>query len=122
MVKEKKVDVRCLTSGVLEVVFIAKSQKKEEPEIRTGIAAMISKMREHGISIVEPIVLNDILGYLSLREFYAITFYDALHASSSLNRSATLISNDETYNRISGLKRMSIQGFIAWRKDQGITA
>ena len=75
LVKEGKVDVRCLASGVLEVVFVAKSQKKEEPEIRAGIAAMVSKMREHGISIVEPIVLKDILGCLSLQEFYAIEFY-----------------------------------------------
>jgi len=116
LVKERKVDVRCLASGVLEVVFVAKSQKKEEPEIRAGIAAMLSKMKKHGISIVEPIALKDILGCLSLQESYAITFYDALHASSSLNRSATLISNDETYDRISRLKRMSMQGFIKTMK------
>ena len=61
---------------------------------------------------MEPIVLKDILGCLSLREFYAITFYDALHASSNLNRSATLISNDETYDKVPKLKRMSIQDFI----------
>ncbi|MBS7650862.1 MAG: PIN domain-containing protein [Candidatus Bathyarchaeia archaeon] len=112
LIKESGVDIRCLAGGVLEVVFVAKSQNKRESEIRAGVAAMLGKMRMHGIKIVEPIDLKDILGCLSLRELYNITFYDALHASSSLNRSATIISNDETYDRIPRLKRLSIRDFI----------
>lgn len=111
-VKGAGVDVRCLASGILEVVFVAKSEGNKEPEIRSGIAAMLSKMRTNGINIVESIDLKDILGCLSLRELYAVTFYDALHASSTLNRSAILVSNDDFYDKISGLKRVSIQDFV----------
>lgn len=110
--KDAGVDVRCLASGILEVVFVAKSEGKKEPEIRSSIVAMLSKMRANGINTVESIDFKDILGCLSLRELYAVTFYDALHASSTLNRSAILISNDDVYDKISGLKRVSIKDFV----------
>ena len=125
LIKERGIDVRCLASGILEVVFVAKSFGKEEGEIRGAVSAMLSKMREHGIGSVESIGVNDILGCLSLRELYATTFYDSLHASSALNRSATLISNDKTYDKIDGLERISFQLFVRsakpWRKSAGKT-
>ena len=113
LVKAKNPDVRCLTSGLLETVFVAKAHAKKEAEIRQTLAAMLSKLRVNGIVTVEQIDVRDLLGCLSLRELYPLlSFYDALHASSTLNRAGVLVSNDRLYNEVEGLKRSSFQDFI----------
>lgn len=50
---------------------------------------------------------------MALRELYSkLTFYDALHASLTLNRAGVLISNDKAYDKIAGLKRTSFDDFV----------
>lgn len=113
LVKAKNPDVRCLASGLLETIFVAKARGKKEAEIRESLAAMLSKLRRNGIRLVELIDAGDLLGCLSLRELYhSLSFYDALHASSALNRAGLLISNDKLYDRVAGLRRVSFDAFV----------
>jgi len=113
-IQKSGLDVRCLGSGILEVIFVAKSHGKNEKAIRASIGAMLSKLRTHNIQGVETINLTDLIGCLSLKEIYRLSFYDALHAASSLNRSAILISNDVTYDKISKLRRLSFSDLRRW--------
>ncbi len=112
LVKRERVDVRCLASGFLEVIFVLKSKGMSESIIRSIIAAMISKLKKSGVDKIEPIALEALVGCLALRELYMITFYDALHASVALNASAVLISNDKAYDNIRGMKRLSFIAFL----------
>lgn len=107
LVEESALDVRCLGSGILEVIFVAKAHGRKDRAIRASLGAMLSKLHIHNIREVETISLADFIGCLSLRERYRLSFYDALHASSTLNRSAILISNDAAYDKISKLRKLS---------------
>lgn len=109
--KRDRIDIMCLASGFLEIIFVLKSKGMKESVIRSIIAAMISKLKKSRIDNIEPITLEALLGCLALRELYAITFYDALHASMALSASAILISNDKVYDNIRGIKRISFAAF-----------
>ena len=111
LVKRKRVDIICLASSFLEAIFVLKSKGMSESMIRSVIAAMISKLKKNGVDKIESITLESLLGCLTLRELYMITFYDALHASMTLSASAVLISNDKVYDNIRGMKRLSFVTF-----------
>lgn len=111
LVKQDRIEVRCLASGFLEAIFVLKSKGMKESIIRSIIAAMISKLKKSGVDKIEPIVVEALVGCMALRELYRITFYDALHASMALRISAVLISNDKVYDNIRGMKRISFAAF-----------
>ncbi len=105
----KRIRVICLASGFLEAIIVLKSRGMKESSIMSVMAAMISRLKKSKIDTIEPITLKPLLGFLGLRERYAITFYDALHAAMALDASAMLISNDQVYDNIRGMKRISFK-------------
>ena len=87
-------------SALMEYELVLRSRGYDEARIREDIQAFkrIDNVREI------PLNSDILLAASSLREQHGLSYFDSLHAASALLHDGIIISVDECYRRVPGLK------------------
>jgi predicted nucleic acid-binding protein len=92
--------VAVAVSAYLELELIMRSKVFDHNEIIKNILMFksIPKLEE------APLTSDTILNAVRIRANYGLTYFDSLHASTALLYDGVIISVDEDYKRVRGLK------------------
>jgi len=92
--------VAVAVSAYLEMELIMRSKGFDHNEIIKNILMFksIPKLEE------APLTSDTILNAVRIRANYGLTYFDSLHASTALLYDGVIISVDEDYKRVQGLK------------------
>jgi len=93
-------DVKVAVSAYLEYELILRSRGYSEKEIREDLECF----RNMPNLSEAPLTVNVLIKASELREKYGLTFFDSLHGATALLEDGALISIDEAYRRVKGLK------------------
>jgi len=95
LTKNKKVELKVITSAIFEVRTVLYSQGKNSEEIRQILTLMKQKLDDNNIK-EEYIKFDDFILADYLRSQHGkLTFFDALHAAVSQRKKISLYGNDE---------------------------
>lgn len=93
-------DIAIPTSAYMEYELVLRSRGYGDETIRNDVEAFkrIPNLRE------VPLSSSVLLEASRFRMKYALTYFDSLHAASALMRDGTIISVDEAYRMVKGLR------------------
>jgi len=93
-------NVKVAASAYLEYELILRSKGYSEEDIREDLY-YFKNLANLGEA---PLTVDVLLKALELREKYGLTFFDSLHGATALLLDGVIISVDEDYSKIEGLK------------------
>ncbi len=100
LAKNKKIEIKVITSAIFEVRTVLYSQGKNPDEISRTLTLMKQKLNNNKIK-EEFIKFDDtILADYLRSQHNRLTFFDALHAAVSQRRKVPLYGNDEVLKEL----------------------
>lgn len=93
-------NVKVAASAYLEYELILRSRGYSEEDIREDLYCF-KKLANLG---EVPLTIDVLLKASELREKYGLTFFDSLHGATALLLDGMIISVDEDYGKVEGLK------------------
>lgn len=96
---------KAAASAYLEYELVLRSRGYPTPEIREHLAAF-KNLPNLGEA---PLNLNAVLKAFELREEHGLSYFDSLHAATALLADGEIISSDEAYRKVEGLKVTTLQ-------------
>ncbi|MBS7655804.1 type II toxin-antitoxin system VapC family toxin [Candidatus Bathyarchaeota archaeon] len=100
--------IKVSSAAYLEYELILKSRSYLDSEIQKDLTAFRSfpNLGE------APLTLNVILTASKIREKYKLSYFDSLHAATAILIDNEIISSDEDYQRVKGLKTIVPQKLV----------
>ena len=102
-------------SAYVEYELVLRSRGYSEEVVRSDIEAL-RRVRNLG---EVPLTSEVIVEASRLREAYGLTYFDSLHAASALLHDGVMISVDEAYRRVRGLRALRPEEVLAPRQPRG---
>ena len=96
------VGVAIPSSALLELELVLRSRGVSPREVEEVLLSLKNFPNIGEIPLTSDVQLRA----LGLREAYSLTFFDSLHAASALEYDRMIISVDEAYRRVPGLKAL----------------
>lgn len=101
MHKRGSLQLRILSSAVIEVRAVLYSKGLALHQVEDVVSLIDAELNDFGVRIYAPVRLSDIVVAERLRdEFPNLTFFDSLHAAVSKRLGMPLLSNDPIYKEI----------------------
>ena len=106
LINAGELDVKISSISLIELQLIYKS-KEIEYEFEMDL---IDLQRINNI-VWAPLDVASSLTAIHLRKKYNLSFFDSLHVGIAINLDKQIISQDEVYDNIAGLKRIPLKSF-----------
>ncbi len=95
-------------TALLEYEVVLKSRGCSLTEVKEALLAIKRIIDDYGLSEARTIDSTTMIRHLEIMERYGLSFFDSLIASSTLALGGVVVSDDEDFDRVDGLRRMSI--------------
>jgi predicted nucleic acid-binding protein len=95
-------------SALIEFEMVLRTMKVRTPEIRRILLALDQELKRHGLSQERTIDSLLLARQCELESKYDLSLFDSLIAASALVLDRILISDDEAFDRVPGLERISL--------------
>lgn len=95
-------------TAIFEFQIVLRSIDKSPPIIRTSILALRRAIEINGGEEVNTISSDLFANQCEIEEKYGLTYFDSLIAASTLSLDGELASGDKIFDRIPGIRRISL--------------
>ena len=95
-------------TAILELQTVIRSLGKTASEVQRLLRALAQKFKEYRIDEATTLDVRALIVQSRLEEQHGLTYFDSLIAASTLSLDSIIISNDEAFDRVPGLKRVSL--------------
>ena len=93
---------------LFEFLVVLRSYGKNHDEIRDALKALKKIFTTYEINEAHTIDTHLLIIHVDLMSRYELTFFDSLIAASALILGKTIISDDKDFDKVPGLKRISL--------------
>jgi len=104
-----RADVVVPDVAVLEFQLVLRARGKRPAEVRTAMLALHEAIVRHGMEETQTLSTSSLSLQSELEERYGLSYFDSLVAAAALVSDGRVISDDEAFDRVPGLERISLK-------------
>lgn len=95
-------------SAILEFQLVLRSSGKPSDEVRHALLALKVKLESYGITEVLTLGLDVLALQAELEEKHELSYFDSMIAASATALDSAVVSDDDAFERVPGLKRIPL--------------
>jgi len=93
---------------LLEFQAVLRSRGRTPSQVRNALLALHQVLVQYGVREVNTLSTNLLVYQCELEEKYKLSYFDSLIATSALILDRQIVSDDEAFDRVPGLKRIPL--------------
>ena len=95
-------------TAILEFQIVLRARGRASSQVRLALLALRQILSQHNVEETNTLNTKLLISQCELEERYGLSYFDSLLAASALALDKQIISDDEAFDKIPGLKRISI--------------
>ncbi len=105
---QREKDLVVTDTSLLEFELVLKGRGRSESEIRESLLALSQFLTSLGVKEGKTINIDHLVLSSHIQSNNKLSFFDSLLAASALSVDGIIIGDDEAFDQVSGLKRLSL--------------
>lgn len=105
---ERRGDVIAPDSALLEFQIVVRNRRQEASEVRKAMVALREALARYDVKEASTLTSGVLIRQCELEEEHGLSYFDSLVAASALDLDREIISDDEDFDRVPDLERISL--------------